>query len=51
MTIHRKASTPYNLRDVNFYTLIGGETEVNSQTRQQIEDAIANFLVAVKKQI
>ena len=51
MTIYRKASTPYNLRDVNFYTLIGGETEVDSQTRQLIEDAVANFLVAAKKQI
>ena len=51
MTIYRKASTPYNLRDVNFYTLIGGETEVDSQTRQLIEDAVANFLVVAKKQI
>ena len=51
MNIHRMNATPTHLRTFDYYTLIGGENEVNNQTRLQIEECIANFLVSAKNQI
>ena len=51
MKIYRMNATPVYLRDFDYYTLLGGENEVNNQTRLQIEEAVANFLVSIKNQI
>lgn len=49
MSSYQKHNTPYHLRNMDMYTLLGGENDLSTDVQREIDRAVAEFLLKSEK--